>query len=87
VIARSLGKKPLLVPVPFGLWRMFALVAEMFPQPPITRNQVELMRMDNVVSLNTPGFADLQISPRSLEDALPAMVGLPDGPPRMPPVD
>jgi uncharacterized protein YbjT (DUF2867 family) len=86
VVARSLGKKPLLVPVPFGLWRMFALVAEMFPQPPITRNQVELMRMDNVVSLNTPGFVELRISPRSLEDVLLAMVGLLDGPPRMPPV-
>jgi NADH dehydrogenase len=46
---------------------MFALLAEMFPQAPITRNQVELMQMDNVVSLNTPGFAGLRISPRSLE--------------------
>jgi uncharacterized protein YbjT (DUF2867 family) len=40
VIARSLGKEPLLVPVRFDLWRMFALVTEMFPQPPITQNQV-----------------------------------------------
>jgi NADH dehydrogenase len=85
LIARSLGKEPLLVPVPIGLWRMFALVAEMFPQPPITRNQIELMQMDNVVSPNTPGFADLQISPRSLEDVLPAMVGLLDGPSSLPP--
>jgi uncharacterized protein YbjT (DUF2867 family) len=73
VIARSLGKKPLLVPVPFGLWRMLALIAEIFPQPPITRNQVELMQMDNVVSLDAPGFADLQISPRSLEGEYAAL--------------
>jgi uncharacterized protein YbjT (DUF2867 family) len=86
VIARSLGKKPLLVPVPFRLWRMFALIAEIFPQPPITRNQVELMQMDNVVSLDAPGFADLQISPRSLEDVLPAMMEPPDGVSRVPPV-
>src|SRR6202045_3462549 len=86
VIARSLGKKPLLVPVPLGLWRMFALIAEIFPQPPITRNQVELMQMDNVVSLDAPGFADLQISPRSLEDVLPAMMEPPDGVSRVPPV-
>jgi hypothetical protein len=82
VIARSLSKKP----VPFGLWRMLALIAEIFPQPPITRNQVELMQMDNVVSLDAPAFADLQISPRSLEDVLPAMMEPPDGVSRVPPV-
>nr|MBA2703358.1 transposase [Blastocatellia bacterium] len=38
VIARRLGKKPLLVPMPFGLWRAPAYVAEMLPQPSITRN-------------------------------------------------
>jgi uncharacterized protein YbjT (DUF2867 family) len=75
-IAQSLGKKPLLVPVPFGFWYTLALVAEMFPQPLITRNQVELMQVDNVVSLDSPGFADLWISPRSLENVLPAIVGL-----------
>jgi uncharacterized protein YbjT (DUF2867 family) len=76
VIAQSLGTKPLLVPVPFELWRMFALAAELLPQPPVTRNQLELMQIDNVVSLESPGFADLQISPRSLEDVLPEIVGL-----------
>lgn len=76
VIAQSLGTKPLLIPVPFDLWRIFALAAEMFPHPPITRNQVELMQIDNVVSLDSPGFAELQISPRSLDAALPAIVGL-----------
>jgi NADH dehydrogenase len=79
VIAQSLGTKPFLVPVPFDLWRMLALAAEMFPHPPITRNQVELMQIDNVVSLDSPGFADLRISPRSLEDVLPAIVGLSEG--------
>ena len=75
VIARSLGKKPLLVPVPFGLWRMLALIAEIFPQPAITRNQVELMQIDSVASPGAPGFADLRISPTSLQDVLPVIVG------------
>ena len=43
MLARHLGRKPILVPIPFGLWRALAYVAEMLPQPPITRNQVELM--------------------------------------------
>jgi uncharacterized protein YbjT (DUF2867 family) len=79
VIAQRLGTRPLLVPVPFELWRMLALAAELFPQPPVTRNQVELMQIDNVVSRDSPGFADLQISPTSLEDVLPGILGLSEG--------
>ena len=75
VIARHLGKKPLLVPMPFGLWHALASVAEMLPQPPITRNQVELMQTESVASPGAAGFADLRISPTSLEDVLPEIVG------------
>jgi hypothetical protein len=62
--------------MPYGFWYTLAVVGEVFSQPPITRNQVELMGVDNVVSLDSPGFADLWISPRSLEDELPALVRL-----------
>jgi hypothetical protein len=75
MLARHLGRKPILVPIPFGLWRALAYVAEMLPQPPITRNQVELMQIDSVASPSAPGFADLRISPTSLQDVLPAIVG------------
>ena len=76
LIARHLGKKPLLVPIPFGVWHALASVAEMLPQPPITRNQVELMQLDNVASPDAPGFGDLRISATTLEDALPVIVGM-----------
>jgi NADH dehydrogenase len=76
VIARHLGKKPRLVPMPFSLWHALASVAEMLPERPITRNQVELMQLDNVASPGAPGFGELGISSTSLEDALPAIVGL-----------
>jgi uncharacterized protein YbjT (DUF2867 family) len=74
LIARHLRRKPLLVPTPFGLWHALASVAELLPQPPITRNQVELMQIDSVASTGAPGFADLRISPTSLEDVLPEIV-------------
>ena len=70
-----LGKKPLLVSMPFGLWHALAYVAEMLPRPPLTRNQVELMQIDSVASPGAPGFDDLRISPTSLEDVLPEIVG------------
>jgi NADH dehydrogenase len=75
MLARHLGRKPILVPIPFGLWFALASVAEMLPQPPITRNQVELMQIDSVASPGAPGFGDLRISPTSLQDLLPAIVG------------
>ena len=86
VIALHLGKKPRLVPMPFGLWHALASVAEILPEPPITRNQVELMQLDNLTSPGAPGFGDLRISSTSLEDTLPSIVGLSGGLPRVPPV-
>ena len=75
MLARHLGRKPILVPIPFGLWHALAYVSEWLPQPPITRNQVELMQIDSVASPGAPRFADLRISPTSLQDVLPAIVG------------
>jgi hypothetical protein len=86
VIARHLGKKPRLVSMPFGLWHGLASVAEMLPERPITRNQVELMQLDNLASPGVPAFGDLRISSTSLEDTLPSIVGLSGGLPRVPPV-
>ena len=48
--------------------------AEILPRPPLTRNQVELMQIDTTASDNLPGFRELGISPRSLEDELEAML-------------
>jgi NADH dehydrogenase len=86
MIARHLGKKPILVPMPFALWHALAYVAEMLPQPPITRNQVELMQADSVASLGAPGFVALRISSTYLEGVLPEIVGQPGGLSRLPPV-
>lgn len=75
-IAGGMGKKPILIPFPFALWRALGYVAEFLPRPPITRNQVELMQVDNVASLDAPGFHTLGIAPRPLESVLPEIVQL-----------
>jgi uncharacterized protein YbjT (DUF2867 family) len=73
LLGDSIGGHALLLPVPFLLWEGIGAVGEMLPTPPITRNQVALMRRDNIASPGMPGFADLQIAPRSLEDVLPQL--------------
>jgi uncharacterized protein YbjT (DUF2867 family) len=66
--------RPVLMRIPFALWDAFAGLAERLPQPPLTRNQVELMQIDTTASERLPGFRSLGISPRSLEDELEAIV-------------
>src|SRR5215216_7952693 len=69
-IARHAEIRRVLIPVPFPIWSALASVAEMLPRPPVTRNQVDLMRMDNVASPTMPGFGDLGISPHAIEPVL-----------------
>jgi uncharacterized protein YbjT (DUF2867 family) len=73
-IARSAGLRPVLMRMPFAFWGAVAGLAEILPQPPLTRNQVELMQIDTTASENRPGFRALGISPRSLEEELEAML-------------
>jgi uncharacterized protein YbjT (DUF2867 family) len=73
-VAREAGLEPILVPFPFPGWHAVARIAELFPSPPITRNQVELMQIDTVASPGMPGFAELDIAPCSMEDLLDQML-------------
>jgi hypothetical protein len=73
--ARIAELRPVLMRIPFGLWDALATLAERLPQPPLTRNQVELMQIDTTASENLAGFRSLGISPRSLEKELEAMLG------------
>ena len=66
-VARQAGLAPFLVPIPFAIWHALAWASEMLPSPCLTRNQVELMQIDTVSSPEFPGFAELEISPRSVE--------------------
>jgi NADH dehydrogenase len=69
-IAASAGVRPFLVPFPFSLWHLIGYVSEVLPNPPITRNQVELMEQDNVPEPGAQGFEALQMSPRAVENVL-----------------
>ena len=73
-VAHEASLKPKLIPIPFVAWHALAWLAEMLPSPPITRNQVELMQIDNVASPEMPGFAELGISPLSIEEILPEIL-------------
>ena len=73
-VARAANVRPILMPLPFGVWHALAWLGEMMPGAPLTRNQIELMQVDTVVSPDMPGFADLGISPRAMEEVLSGML-------------
>jgi len=66
--------RPILMPMPFAIWWALAGVAELLPGAPVTRNQVDLMRMDNVTAPGIPGLVELGIGPQSVEQVLQAML-------------
>ena len=49
-VLATIGRRRLLVPVPFSLLKLQAAVLQLLPKPPITPDQVELLKRDNVVS-------------------------------------
>jgi uncharacterized protein YbjT (DUF2867 family) len=49
-VLATIGRRRLLLPIPFTLARMQAYVLQLMPKPLLTPDQVELLRSDNVVS-------------------------------------
>ena len=83
LLLRQTGRKRLLLPVPYSAWEILAAVMAPLPKRPISRDQVVLMKQDNVVGPDALSFADLGIAPHSVEEILPSYLGNePDEPAR-----
>ena len=65
-----LNRQRILLPIPFALAEMQAGLLELSPNPPLTRDQVRLLKTDKVVSGMEPTLADLGVQPRPLEEFL-----------------
>ncbi len=68
---KVVGRRRLLLSVPFGLARVPARFLELLPEPPLTRDQVALLKVDNVVSPGMPGLQALGITPTPIELIVP----------------
>ena len=74
-VLRLVGKRRLLVPVPFAVAEIQARLFELLPGPPLTTSQVDLLRMDNLASGDLPGLRELGIRAKAIEDIVPTYVG------------
>jgi NADH dehydrogenase len=76
-ILRETGRMRLLVPVPWFAAKMLGAVGDLQAAVPIippqlTSDQVESLRIDNVVADGAAGLADLGIEPRAVEAIVPS---------------
>ena len=72
LVLGEIRRKRLLVDLPFGLATIQARLMSILPNPPLTSDQVELLKRDNVVSSGALTLAALGIAPTAVEGVLPS---------------
>lgn len=74
-ILATIERHRLLIPVPFGLMKLQAAFAQFLPKPPVTPDQVEMLKVDNVVSAAARSagrtLEGLGIIPETMEAIVP----------------
>ncbi len=71
ITLRAIGRRRMLVPVPLGVMSLGAMVTGLLPNPPLTLDQVRLLAIDNVVSEDARGLAELGIAPTPVDAIIP----------------
>ena len=75
LMLREIDRKRILLPIPFPVARVMGALAEIpsaLIPPPLTADQVELLRSDNVVSAGALTLADLGVEPTAVEAIIPS---------------
>ena len=69
-IAAEIHVRPALLSMPYGLWFGLAGMLDLLPNPPVSRNQIELMQIDTVASPDWPGLDSLGITGAGLRQVV-----------------
>jgi NADH dehydrogenase len=75
LMLQVIERRRILAPIPFGIAEIlgrFGDLAGLFVTPPVTSDQVRMLRSDNVVSADRPGLAELGVSASTLEAVIPS---------------
>ena len=75
ITLRLIGRRRLLVPIPFAVAWIQAWLLEFLPSPPLTTGQVDLLKVDNIASGALPGLRELNIQPKAIEEVVPTYIG------------
>ncbi len=71
LVLAETGRRRLLLPIPFAVAGIEAWFLEKWPEPLLTRDQVKLLKRDNVVAPGALTLKDLGLEPTAAETILP----------------
>ena len=71
ILLKYTNRKRLLIPIPFFVADLLAVFLQTLPKPLLTRDQVRLLKTDNVMSNKAKGLDNLGIKPTTLEMIVP----------------
>ena len=71
LLLREIRRKRWLIDLPFAVAELQARLMSVLPNPPLTPDQVELLKHDNIVSPGAMGLSSLDITPTPVEAVLP----------------
>jgi NADH dehydrogenase len=64
-------RRRLLISVPFLALNIGAAITELLPNPPLTTDQLRLLRLDNIVGKGALKLADLGIAATAIDAVVP----------------
>jgi NADH dehydrogenase len=72
-ILRETGRNRVLAPIPFFAARLIGKIGDLSPiAPPLTSDQVESLKTDNVANNGLPGLAEAGVVPTAVEAVVPS---------------
>ena len=71
LILKYIGRKRILIPIPFWYLKIIGWLLQKFPAPLLTYDQVMQLKIDNVVSRKSKKLADLRVEATPVEAILP----------------
>jgi uncharacterized protein YbjT (DUF2867 family) len=74
ILLIEIKKKRLLISIPFGFAKFQSYFLQMFPNPILTPDQVEMLKYNNIVSGEYLTLKDLGIEPVSVQSILPKYI-------------
>jgi len=70
LVLKQIAGRSVLLPVPYFVWDVLAVCMAVLPNPPLTRDQVNLMKRDNVIMADVLKLEDLGIHSATVEEIL-----------------
>ena len=74
ILLKEIKKTRFLIPIPWGVAKFQSYFLQMFPNPLLTPDQVELLKYPNIISGDHPTLKDLGITGTAIQNILPKYI-------------